>query len=93
MKPDPRILQIPLPGGSGRVPTGAVQFQDDWPGLFVRGDDAIFLRSAIRHLQERLAGTQDVAISNALLKLRGIADIIEQQVIVRGHVPTLKPLQ
>ena len=93
MKPDPRILQIPLPGGSAHVPTGAVQFQGDWPGLFIRGDDAIFLRSAIRQLQERLGSTQDVAVSNALLKLRSIADVIEQQVMVHGHVPTLKPLE
>jgi hypothetical protein len=93
MKPDPRILQIPLPGGSGRIKTGAVQFQDDWPCLFVRGDDAIFLRSAIRRLQERLTSTQDVDVSDALMRLGAIADIIEQQVMVRGHVPTLKPLE
>lgn len=23
------------------MPTGAIQFQDDWPGLFLRGDTAI----------------------------------------------------
>jgi hypothetical protein len=27
----------------GRIETGAVQFNDDWPGLFVRGDDAVML--------------------------------------------------
>jgi hypothetical protein len=26
-----------------RVETGALQFNDDWPGLFVRGDDCIYL--------------------------------------------------
>jgi hypothetical protein len=35
-----RITAIPIPGGSGSTPTGAMQFQDDWPGLFLRGDDA-----------------------------------------------------
>ena len=47
------ITQIPVAGSSGRVPTGALQFRDDWPGLFVRGDDAIGLMLSIRHLVER----------------------------------------
>jgi hypothetical protein len=25
----------------GRVETGAVQFEDDWPGIFIRGEDAM----------------------------------------------------
>jgi hypothetical protein len=33
-----RLTQIPVPGSSGQAPAGAMQFQDDWPGLFVRGD-------------------------------------------------------
>ena len=27
----------------GRVETGALQINDDWPGLFVRGDDCAML--------------------------------------------------
>jgi hypothetical protein len=46
-----RITQIPLPGDSGRTPTGAMQFQDDWPGLFVRGDSAGSVLTAVRRLQ------------------------------------------
>ena len=45
-----RITQIPVPGNSGDTPTGAMQFQEDWPGLFIRGDDAIMLMSAIQQL-------------------------------------------
>lgn len=30
--------------GEHRVETGAVQFGDDWPGLFIRGDDAAYMR-------------------------------------------------
>jgi hypothetical protein len=78
MKSNSKILQIPLPGGSGRAPTGAVQFRDDWPGLFVRGDDAIFAGAAIRQLQERLSSHPDVAVTTALYTL---ADVIEREVI------------
>lgn len=35
-----------LPEVENRVETGAVQFGDDWPGLFVRGDDCFALALA-----------------------------------------------
>jgi hypothetical protein len=78
-----RITQIPVPGGSGQTPTGAMQFQDDWPGLFIRGDDAIMLLSAIEHLQERLADHPDVVVASALNRLARYAEIVERDVIVR----------
>lgn len=78
-----RIAQIPVPGGSGRARTGAMQFQDDWPGLFIRGDDAIVLLSAIEQLAERLADSKDVLVTSALSRLMSIAVIIDRDVIVR----------
>ncbi len=32
-----------LPAHPGRVETGPVQFGDDWPGVFIRGDRAGWL--------------------------------------------------
>jgi hypothetical protein len=32
------ITRIPIEGSSGQTPTGAMQFENDWPGLFIRGD-------------------------------------------------------
>jgi hypothetical protein len=80
----PKITQLPFPGSSGITPTGALQFQDDWPGLFIRGDDAIDLMVKIRSLSERLGDYQDVVVCGALLRLNKIADIIEREVIVRS---------
>jgi hypothetical protein len=85
----PRVTQIPFPGNSGDTPTGAMQFRDDWPGLFVRGDDAIGVFFAIRSLQERLADNPDVEVASALLRLSRYAEIIEQDVIVRRSDRTL----
>jgi hypothetical protein len=30
-----------IPHDGARVETGAVQFGDDWPGVFIRGDEAL----------------------------------------------------
>lgn len=80
---DRHITRIPIPGNSGQTPTGAMQFQDDWPGLFIRGDDAIMLLGAIEQLKERLAEHPDVVIASALNRLTRYADIISRDVIVR----------
>jgi hypothetical protein len=79
-----RITQIPFPGNSAETPTGAMQFQNDWPGLFIRGDNAIDLLTKIRTLQQRLAGNQDVAVALSLSVLGDLAHIIERDVILRN---------
>lgn len=78
-----RITQIPFPGDSGRTPTGAMQFQDDWPGLFIRGDSAVPVMTAIRRLQARLRDSNDIEIVSALVVLGSLADTIDRDVIVR----------
>jgi hypothetical protein len=83
MSAKPKVLQIPMPGSSGETPTGAIQFKNDWPGLFIRGDQAIVLLSRIRGLQERLASHPDVVVAAALIELEKIADLIERDVVVR----------
>ncbi len=79
------ITKISLPGGSGRIPTGAVQFQDDWPGLFLRGDTSVSLLSTIRSLQERLNSHPDPFVGILLVQLNVFADIIEKDVIERKN--------
>jgi hypothetical protein len=85
MNRNPAITQIPFPGGSGVVPTGAIQFQDDWPGLFLRGDMAASLLASIRGLQFRLADHPDPVIRAVLLQMNDIAEIIDRDVIARDH--------
>ncbi len=77
------VKQIPFPGGSGNVPTGAIQFQDDWPGLFLRGDTAISLLSGIRGLQDRLINHPDPVVQAVLLQMNEIAEMIERDIVVR----------
>lgn len=42
------------------IDTGAVAFGDDWPGLFLRGDDALYYGFLLHHLVDALAKVIDV---------------------------------
>jgi hypothetical protein len=74
------ITQIPVPGSSGETPTGAMQFRNDWPGLFIRGDDAISMLSELRRLDQVL---RDQGQAGLPWKLSEIVEIIERDVIAR----------
>ncbi|GAB5405732.1 MAG: hypothetical protein Aurels2KO_39630 [Aureliella sp.] len=80
----PIRTQIPVPGGSGLTPTGAMEFQQDWPGLFVRGDNAVQLSTAIRRLQHHCSDHDHWEVSVSLDVLGEIAGIIELDVVVRA---------
>jgi hypothetical protein len=62
---------------------GAMKFEDDWPGLFLRGDTAIPAAVAIRHLQKALADHPDLAVHACLHRLDEIAKMVEEDVILR----------
>lgn len=86
MTSNPRIVQIPMPGGSARVRTGAIQFRDDWPGLFVRGDDAIVLAVDLSHILQvlRERGLEaDHRVLCGIPRIEKLMTIIEQDVKVQ----------
>jgi hypothetical protein len=60
-----------------------MQFEDDWLGLFIRGDDVIHLMFKIHHLFERLTNRDDVVLEGALAELAKYRDLVECDVSVR----------
>jgi hypothetical protein len=46
-----------LPAIDERVETGPIQFGEDWPGTFIRGDNAAYY---VMCLEAVLSGTDDV---------------------------------
>ena len=87
----PQITKIPVRGGSGTTPTGAMQFEGDWPGLFIRGDHALRLLRELRELTE--IAKQQSKSPIVWMETEHIMQIIQQDVVVQGHVPVLKPLK
>jgi hypothetical protein len=78
-----RVQRLPAPTDLPRVETGAVQFGDDWPGLFVRGDNAKSLSFWIRRLGELLADHPNTDVADAMGQIKHYADLTEQHVILR----------
>jgi len=40
-----------------RVETGPIQFEDDWPGVFIRGDNAAHFSIHLKHILEEYKKT------------------------------------
>jgi hypothetical protein len=77
------VQLLPAPPNLPRVETGAVQFGDDWPGLFLRGDNAIVLMVWIRSICDALAHYPDPVVIDRLERLKEYADLIDQAVRVQ----------
>jgi len=69
-----------LPPQEERVETGAVRFGDDWPGYFMRGDNAMFFAIALdRYLKiqaERYARPEEQILHTILKNVA--TNILEQ---------------
>lgn len=74
---------IPHPNDRARVESGPVQFGDDWPGTFIRGDHAAYYAL---HLRRFLAGHSLGPIE--LSSLRGLLSELEgSNVAIVGSGP------
>lgn len=78
-----------LPEQRGRVETGAVQFGEDWPGLFIRGDNAFYYAILIRQILDRVRAhpINEMQTHVAVAELEGLATMIENDVIVKPPSP------
>lgn len=73
--------------GMERVETGALQINDDWPGLFIRGDGcmkiAVTLRYVIGLLAETPARNKDEILHHmmATVQVGSLLSLIEEDVL------------
>jgi hypothetical protein len=88
-----RKIDYPNTGGGGtgehpRVESGAVQFGDDWRGLFLRGDHCMELvlnLKAVLTALEAVQGNETLIESLFFTKpyLEGLVETIEENVFVK----------
>jgi len=75
------LSEIPCPFNTyehgTRVETGPVQFNDDWPGVFIRGDNAAWLALCLSQYKrsieagEKPSWTDELALDELLHLLQG----------------------
>lgn len=68
---NPGIVKIKMNPSGQRVESGRLEFQNDWPGIFLRGDDAIRLQLLINIALDKL---KDDPINQ--LQLQGFSQIL-----------------
>lgn len=61
-------VQKIAPLGSGRPETGPMQFGEDWPGVFIRGDNALFYAKALQETIETMSKTEGAWWNRATLE-------------------------
>ena len=75
-------LKLPVPEKNSRVETGVIQFGDDWPGVFIRGDHAghyAFLLEVILE-QPQMADEQITRMS-----LSKLCELLKSSNVVRHN--------
>lgn len=67
---------------TNRVETGALQFNEDWPGIYIRGDNAAFYAMQLRHLIRYVEKNADHIDFYALNTAKSLVDLLSSCVII-----------
>lgn len=68
-----RIVKLPLPENMERMENGSVQFGDDWPGVFLRGDSALWYAHAI----DMFLAAAKVELPMMIMQLENLRDELQ----------------
>lgn len=81
-----------LPAVEERVETGSVQFGDDWPGIFIRGDNAAWYAMNLQEIVKKIAPNDFMAKAcvEGLLNLLTGSNVSymsdeDRQLSIKGH--------
>lgn len=77
------VRSLPAPADGRRVETGAVQFGDDWPGLFIRGDNAHSLAMNLARLELSLQEKDYAKADGFMSQVKWLVAEIQGEVIVK----------
>lgn len=73
-----RVRRLPALEDQDRVETGAISFGEDWPGVFIRGGNALSFKMAL----DRVIGQDDASGSffceRSIVELQSLAVLLAQ---------------
>lgn len=70
-----------LPTQEQRVETGPVQFGDDWPGVFIRGDHAGYYSFQINELIDALERDDYETAKTVAVFVKWTADLLSSSIV------------
>jgi hypothetical protein len=80
------LSSLSSPFGDGtparRVETGALQINEDWPGVFVRGDNALYYAMALDRVLDQLDQSREIVDIISLSSLKSLVDTLRSCAIV-----------
>jgi hypothetical protein len=76
------MVELPIPDGMTRVETGPLMFGDDWPGMFLRGDDALGYALYLDQAANRLEKADELGWMDAMF-LRQFAELLRESRVNR----------
>ena len=59
-----------------RVETGTLKFEDDWTGVFIRGDDAFSWSRALELVLKSTVDTRDPELAIYSMQLQGLLELL-----------------
>ena len=85
-----------FPEQTERVESGPIQFGNDWPGLFLRGDDAfghsLNILMVWQYLKERYKKeNMPLELHLAMMGLASVFDMVQDEVVVGGRIVKESP--
>ena len=57
--------------------TGPLKIGEDWPGIFIRGDEALAMASALKNIADAVERGDEAVIEASPKYLRWIASVLE----------------
>lgn len=71
-------LPEPFPGhAANRVETGALEINDDWPGVFIRGDNAMHYAVSLKQLLSKLESHVDQSDVVDIISLSAVKSLVK----------------
>jgi hypothetical protein len=83
------LSELPTPFADGtpaqRVETGALQINDDWPGIYIRGDNALFYAMQLSRMLDQVQKLDEIIDIIGVSSLKGLVDTLRSCAIVHAE--------
>ena len=77
-----KLRKIEVPELKDRVETGPLQINDDWPGLFIRGDNSFSHRTNLSIIRRKIKSGQTITPDD-MINLERVMELLESALYIK----------